>query len=158
MFSVGQTVYHKTRKLSGTVQECDGDTVYVMLSNGVEIDLPSRDLTLDPAVDKAAVAAVQASEFRLLTAREITPDHQKLLSIIPVRTLQAIAALYERRSKTTRFSALDVATRLNYIAEVTATPYRTMQKFSDRPSELGLMMAKGLSRSVDMGMFRAMLK
>jgi hypothetical protein len=37
MFSVGQTVYHKTRKHSGKVLECDGDTVYFVQANGVLI-------------------------------------------------------------------------------------------------------------------------
>ena len=44
-------------------------------------------------------------------------------------------------------SALDVAKKLNFIAEVTAVPYRTMQEFGDRPGELRLMMGKGLADS-----------
>ena len=83
----------------------------------------------------------------MLTQADITPEHQKVLSIIPPRTLQSVAALYERRPKAGRFSALDVARKLNFIAEVTAVPYRTMKEYSDRPGELGLLMARGLSIS-----------
>jgi hypothetical protein len=39
-------------------------------------------------------------------------------------------------------AALDVAEKLNVIADITAVPYRTM--YSDRPGELGLLMGKGL--------------
>ena len=38
MFSVGQTVYHKTKKHSGTVLECDGVVVYLTSANGVELE------------------------------------------------------------------------------------------------------------------------
>jgi hypothetical protein len=38
-----------------------------------------------------------------------------------------------------------VAQKLNFIADVTEVPYRTMKEFSDRPGDLGLMMARGLS-------------
>jgi hypothetical protein len=61
-----------------------------------------------------------------------------MLGIVPLRTLLAIAALFERRPKARKFSALDVAEKLNVIAEITAVPYRTM--YSDRPGELGLLM------------------
>ena len=149
MFSVGQTVFHKTRKLSGRVQECDGRTVYLVQENGVEIDVPMCDLSAEPPVDKAAVAVEAARMSRLLSARDITQEHRRVLSIIPPRTLQAVAGLYERGGKAARFNTLDVAQRLNYIAEVTAVPYRTMKQYSDRPGELGLMMAKGLAGSIE---------
>jgi hypothetical protein len=147
MFSVGQTVYHRTRNLSGKVLECDGDTVYFVQSNGVESDFPARDLTATPPQGKSALAAAALVPTRVLTVTDVTPEHSKVLSIIPQRTLQSIASLYERNPKSGRFSALDVARKLNYIAEVTAVPYRTMKEYSDRPGELGLMMAKGLSIS-----------
>ena len=147
MFSVGQTVYHRTRDKSGKVQECDGDTVYLVQPNGVEIDFPARDLTATPPQGKTALAAAALVPTRVLTISDITPEHRKVLSVIPIRTLQSVAALYERNPKSGRFSALDPAQKLNYIAEVTAVPYRTMKEYSDRPGELGLMMAKGLSVS-----------
>ena len=74
---------------------------------------------------------------RILTAGDITPEHSRVLGIVPLRTLLAIAALFERRPKARKFSALDVAEKLNVIV-----PYRTM--YSDRPGELGLLMGKGL--------------
>ncbi len=144
MFSVGQTVYHRTGKHSGKVLECDGDTVYFVQANGVEMDFPSGELTATPPFEKAA-AGTAASLSRVLTARDITPEHQRVLAIIPQRTLQTVASLYERRPKAGRFSALDVAQKLNFIAEVTAVPYRTMKEYSDQPGALGLMMARELS-------------
>jgi hypothetical protein len=145
MFSVGQMVYHRARKHSGKVLECDGDTVYFVQANGVEMDFPSGDLTATPPAEKSPAAAAAASLSRVLTLNDITPDHQRVLAIIPQRTLQSVASLYERRPKAGRFSALDVAQKLNFIAEVTAVPYRTMKEFSDRPSTLGLMMGRELS-------------
>ena len=38
MFTVGQMVYHKTRGHSGKVVDCEGDTVYFVQANGVEVD------------------------------------------------------------------------------------------------------------------------
>jgi len=40
-----------------------------------------------------------------------------------------------------------VAQKLNFIAEVTAVPYRTMKEHSGSPGDLGLMMARGLAIS-----------
>ena len=150
MFSVGQTVYHKTGKRSGKVLECDGDTVYLVQENGVEIDFHTSELTSTPPGAKAGQvpASVSAVPSRVLTINDITPEHRKVLAIIPPRTLQSVASLFERRPNAGRFSALDVAQKLNYIAEVTAVPYRTMKEFSDRPGDLGLMMARGLSISM----------
>jgi hypothetical protein len=149
MFSVGQTVYHRTGRHSGTVLECDGDTVYLVQANGVEIDFPTSELTATPPAGKNVPAAAGANLSRVLTINDITPEHRKVLAIIPQRTLQSVASLFERRPKAGRFSALDVAQKLNYIAEVTAVPYRTMKEYSDRPGELGLLMARGLSNSLD---------
>lgn len=84
---------------------------------------------------------------RNLAAAEITPEHNSVLAIVPTRTLQAVAVLYERRSVARKFSALDVAGKLNVIAEITAVPYRTMREYRDRPGELGLLMGKGLADS-----------
>jgi hypothetical protein len=148
MFSVGQTVYHRTGKHSGTVLECDGGTVYLMQANGVEIDFPTHELTAAAPTAKTGPAPMSATPSRVLTSGDITPEHRKVLAVIPQRTLQSVASLFERRPKAGRFSALDVAQKLNYIAEVTAVPYRTMKEFSDRPGDLGLMMARGLSISM----------
>lgn len=146
MFSVGQTVYHRSRKLSGKVSECEGGVVYLVQDNGVEVDFPVGDLTASAPADKTANAPA-AVLSRVLTAADVTEEHRKVLAVIPPRTLQAVALLYERRAKKQRFSALDVAEKLNFIADVTAVPYRTMKAFSDRPGELGLMMGRGLSVS-----------
>ncbi len=138
-------VYHKTGTHSGTVLECDGDTVYLVQANGVEVEFRRDELTARPVQEKSVAEAVAAPLSRTLTLRDITPDHQRVLSIIPQRTLQTVASLYERRPKAGRFSALNVAQKLNFIAEVTEVPYRTMRQFSDQPSTLGLMMGRGLS-------------
>ena len=145
MFAIGQKVYHRTNKHSGVVLECDGDTVYVVQANGVEIDFPAIELTTEAPRQTSPVAAVASNLSRTLTMRDITPEHQKVLSIIPQRTIQSVASLFERQPKAGRFSALDVAQKINYIADVTAVPYRTMKEFSDRPGTLGLMMGRGLS-------------
>jgi hypothetical protein len=147
MFSVGQMVYHRTRGHSGLVQECDGGTVYLVQPNGVEIDFPASELTATPPTAKTGPARASAAPSRVLTASDITPEHRKVLAIIPQRTLQSVALLHDRNPKSGRFSALNPAEKLNYIAEVTAVPYRTMKEFSDRPGDLGLMMARGLSIS-----------
>ena len=147
MFSVGQMVYHKAGKHSGSVLECDGDTVYLVQANGVEIEFRSGELTAVPPAGKSVTEAAPAVPSRVLTSNDIAPEHHKVLAVIPQRTLQSVAVLYERRPKAGRFSALDVAQKLNFIAEVTAVPYRTMKQFSDRPGELGLMMARGLAAS-----------
>jgi hypothetical protein len=145
MFSVGQTVYHRSGKHNGTVLECEGDTVYLVQANGVELDFPSSELTATPPQDKSPAAAVADRLSRVLTGEDITPEHRRVLAIIPQRTIQTVASLFERRPAAGRFSALDVAQKLNFIAEVTAVPYRTMKEFSDRPGTLGLMMGRGLS-------------
>jgi hypothetical protein len=149
MFSVGQMVYHRTRDHSGKVLECEGDTVYLVQANGVELDLPASALTATPPRGKTALAAASIVPSRVLTIDDITPEHRKVLAIIPPRTLQAVMSLHDRNPKSVRFNALDPARKLNYIAEVTAVPYRTMKEFSDRPGELGLMMARGLSISAN---------
>jgi hypothetical protein len=84
---------------------------------------------------------------RTLTSADITREHVRVLGIVPVRTLQAVAALFQRRPRARKFSALDVAQKLNVIAEITAVPYRMMRECSDRPGELGLLMGKGLADS-----------
>ena len=148
-FAVGQMVYHRTGKHSGKIVECQGDTVYIMQANGVEFDLPAADLTATPPANARNPAATEpANMSRVLTMNDITPEHQKVLSIIPQRTLQTIASLYEKRLKAGRFSALNVAQKINFIAEVTAVPYRTMKEYSDQPGTLGLMMGRGLSISL----------
>lgn len=148
MFLVGQMVYQRTGKHSGKVLECDGDTVYLVQANGVEMDFRSGELTATPPQEKSPAAAVAASLSRVLTIDDITPEHRKVLAIIPQRTIQSVAALFERQPTSGRFSALDVAQKLNFIADVTAVPYRTMKEFSDRPGILGLMMGRGLSISL----------
>ncbi len=148
MFAIGETVYHRTGKHSGTVLECDGDTVYFVQTNGVEMDFPSRELTVTPPPDKSPETAVADRLSRVLTMGDITPEHRRVLSIIPQRTIQSVASLFERKPNTGRFSALDPAQKLNFIAEVTAVPYRTMKEFSDQPGTLALMMGRGLSVSL----------
>ncbi len=147
MFSAGQMVYHKTSKHSGKVLECDGDTVYLVQANGVEMEFRSNELTATPPQGKSAIAPAIPALSRVLTINDITPEHDKVLAIIPQRTLQSVAALFERRPKSGRFSTLNAAQKINFIAEVTAVPYRTMKEFSDSPGTLGLMMARGLSIS-----------
>ena len=100
-----------------------------------------------PARGGAAPPAGYAMANRHLIAADITPEHIRVLGLIPVRTVQAVAALYERRPGARKFSALDVAGKLNLIAESTAVPYRTMREYRDRPGELGLLMGKGLADS-----------
>ena len=147
MFAVGQTVYQRAGKHSGTVLECDGDTVYLVQTNGVEIDFPAGELTATPPPEKSPSAAVPDRLSRALTIDDITQEHRKVLAIIPQRTIQSVASLFERKPGAGRFSALDPAQKLNFIAEVTAVPYRTMREYSDRPGELGLLMGKGLAES-----------
>jgi hypothetical protein len=163
MFAEGQRVWHRDGKHTGTVLECDGDRVFIAQDNGVELDFRAGDLTATPPPDAKAFgavprdsrgatrSAVQVVPSRTLTSGDITPEHVRVLGVVPVRTLQAVAALFERRPQAGRFSALDVAQKLNVIAEITAVPYRTMRDYSDRPGELGLVMGKGLAESRNTG-------
>jgi|GEM_PF-1120272 len=159
MFSVGQRVWQRGGQRSGTVLECDGDRVFIVQDNGAELDFRASDLTATPPPGAKASGAKlkdsreatrsvpNATPSRTLTSGDITPEHVRVLGIVPVRTLQAVAAVFERRPKAGKFSALDVAEKLNVIAEITAVPYRTMREYSDRPGELGLLMGKGLADS-----------
>ena len=157
MFSVGQKVWHRNGQRSGTVLECDGDRVFIAQENGAELDFRASDLTATPPADAKPASAGQRDARgmpasldhivpnRRLTARDITPQHIKVLDIVPVRTMRAIGALFECRPGVGRFSTLSVADKLNVITEITTVPYRTMQAYSDRPSELALLMGKGLA-------------
>ncbi len=157
MFPVGQRVWHRDGQRSGKVLECEGDRVFIEQDNGAELDFRVSELTTSPpagtkmpgAGPKDGSPAVRQAGYvmpnRTLTAADITPEHARVLSIVPVRTVQAVAALYERRPGTGKFSALEVAGKLNVIAEITAVPYRTMREYSDRPGELGMLMGKGLA-------------
>jgi hypothetical protein len=159
MFSVGQRVWHRNGQRNGTVLECDGDRVFIAQDNGAELDFRASDLTATPPGDvkgagatlREGLEAARSSNFvtpsRALTSREITPEHARVLAVVPVRTLRAVAAVFERRPRVGKFNALDVAEKLNIIAEITAVPYRTMREYSDRPGELGLLMGKGLADS-----------
>ena len=159
MFRVGQRVWHRDSRHNGTVLDCDGDRVFIMQGNGVELDFQASDLTATPPVDnkvsgveprgrrEATRSAAYVMPSRALTSGDITPEHVRVLSIVPVRTLQAVAALFERRPGAGKFSALDVAGKLNVITAITAVPYRTMREYSDRHGELGLLMGKGLAES-----------
>jgi hypothetical protein len=140
------------------VLECDGDRVFIVQDNGAELDFRASDLTATPPGAKASEAKLRNSReatrsvayvmpSRTLTSGDITPEHVRVLGIVPVRTLQAVAVLFERRPRAVKFSALGVAEKLNVIAEITAVPYRTMREYSDRPGELGLLMGKGLADS-----------
>jgi hypothetical protein len=150
MFKVGQTVYHRDGKRSGTVLECDGDIVFIEQANGAELDFPVGQLSATPPADaKPSSAAPEgyAMVDRKLTAADVTPEHIRVLGLVPVRTVQAVAALFERKPGAGRFGALDAAAKLNFIAEVTCVPYRTMREYADRPGEMGLLMGKGLADS-----------
>ncbi len=159
MFSVGQMVWHRDGQRSGTVVECEGSRVYITQENGAEVDFPADALTATPPAGVKVSAPklrstrepvkpqAPAAPPRALTSDDITPDHVRVLRIVPVRTLQAIASLYERRAGAGKFSALDTARKLNVITEITAIPYRVMREYSDRPGELGLLMGKGLADS-----------
>ena len=157
MFSVGQKVWHRNGQRSGTVLECDGDRVFIAQDNGAELDFRAADLTATPPADTKPAGAGQrdargkpaAVDYtvpnRRLTARDITPEHARVLDVVPVRTLRAVGVVFERRPGVGRFSALPVADKLNVITDITAVPFRTMQAYSDRPSELALLMGKGLA-------------
>lgn len=169
MFAVGQMVFHKSGSHHGKVVETDGDTIYLVQENGVEIEFPSRELTAvspneddpdpgetafrsataNPPVRRSATAqtgnAPVIVRSRVLTMSDITDEHRKVLAIIPKRTMESVAALHDRQPRAGRFNALDVAQKLNFIAEVTEVPYRIMKEYSDRPGTLGLMMGRGLS-------------
>lgn len=159
MFSAGQKVWHRDGQRSGTVLECDGDRVYIEQENGVEVDFRAADLTATPPSGTTASGAKANDAWqptrstpyvmpnRKWTAADITPEHSRVLGVVPVRVLHAVAALYESRVKAGKFGALDVAGKLNVIEEITDVPYRTMREYSDRPGELGLLMGKGLADS-----------
>ena len=158
MFSVGQRVWRRDGGRSGKVLEVEGDRVFIEQDNGAELDFRASDLTATPPAGNASVTTPKGSgsavgraaytvPSRTLTSADITPEHARVLGIIPVRTLQAVMVLFERRPGAGRFSALGVAEKLNLIAEITGVPYRTMREYSDRPGELGLMMGKGLADS-----------
>ena len=159
MFSVGQRVWHRNGQRSGTVLECDGDRVFIAQDNGAELDFAAGDLTATPPAgakapgDKlrnsrdTARAVTTVVQNRTLTAADITPEHLRVLGVVPIRTLRAIAALFERRPGAKAFTALSTAEKLNVITEITAVPYRIMREYSDRPGELGLLMGKGLADS-----------
>ena len=161
MFSVGQRVWHRDGKRSGKVLEVEGDLVFIEQDNGAELDLRARDLTATPPANTRSPATPQATgapqggawlqPHRRLIAADITPEHGRVLGLVPPRTLQAVAALYEKRNQGSRFSGLDVAGKLNAIAEITAVPYRTMRDYADRPGEMGLLMGKGLADSQKSG-------
>jgi hypothetical protein len=160
MFSVGQRVWLlRDTTRSGIVVECAAGQVYIEQDNGAELDFPEGELTTQPPAQAAAKAhdsrgmakPDHAMPSRPLTARDITPEHLRVLAAIPARTLQAVAVVFDRKSQAAqppgRFSALDPAGRLNAIADISAVPYRTMRLYSDRPGELGLIMGKGLADS-----------
>jgi hypothetical protein len=155
MFTVGQRVWHRDGRRSGKVLEVDGGRVFIEQENGAELDFPAGDLTATPpagaampgARPKDGASAAYLAPSRTLTAADVTPEHARVLGLVPVRTVQAVALLYERRPGAGRFHALDVAGKLNVIAEITAVPYRTMREYSDRPGEMGLLMGKGLADS-----------
>ena len=159
MFSVGQRVWHRDGKRSGKVLECDGGRVFIEQDNGSELDFLENELTATPpASGRGSPArpmdgsstpkqAVYVMPNRTLVAADITPEHIQVLGIVPTRTVQAVAALYERTSGGQKFSALDVAAKINLIAKVTAVPYRIMREHRDRPGELSLLMGKGLADS-----------
>jgi len=70
-----------------------------------------------------------------------------VLATIPSRTLQAIAAVFDRTPKRVKFNAMDTAGKLNAVTVISAVPYRIMRQYLGRPGELGLLMGKGLADS-----------
>lgn len=159
MFSMGQRVWHRDGKRSGKVLACEGGRVFIEQDNGAELDFPVGEMAATPPgaghgrdirskdYGSPGRQAGYVMPNRTLVAADITPEHARVLGIVPARTVQAVAALHERRSGGRKFSALNVADKLNVIAEITAVPYRTMREYRDRPGELGLMMGKGLADS-----------
>jgi hypothetical protein len=138
MFSEGQKVWHRNGQRSGTVLECDGDRVFIVQDNGAELDFAASDLTATPPGDvKGAGATLRESREAARSANYVAPNR--------ALTASAIASVFERRPNAGKFSALGIAEKLNAIAEITAVPYRTMRAYSDRPSELSLLMGKGLA-------------
>jgi len=155
MFSVGQKVWHRDGRRSGKVLEYDGERVFIAQDNGAELDFHASDVTATPPQAAKGMAPTKSEPYvmpnRTLTPRDITPEHVRVLGIVPQRTMQAVATLFERNPRAGKFSALDVAEKLNVITKITAVPYRTMRVYSDRPGELGLLMGKGLAESQKMG-------
>jgi hypothetical protein len=151
MFSVGQKVWHRDGRRSGKVLEYDGERVFIVQDNGAELDFRANDVTATPPQGPKGPTPAKSPDYvmpnRTLTPRDITPEHVRVLGIVPQRTVHAVAALFERRPRAGKFSALDVAEKLNVITQITAVPYRTMRAYSDRPGELGLLMGKGLAES-----------
>lgn len=155
MFSVGQKVWHRNGKRSGTILELDGDRVYIAQDNGAELDFLVGELTATPPLvgqtpgeqlrDRVAAGPGYKAPVTPLTAGEITPEHARVLAIVPQRTLRAVAELFDRKPAAVRFSALSIADKLNVVTAMTGIPYRTMREYSDRPGELGLLMGKGLA-------------
>ena len=154
MFSVGQRVWRRDGQRTGTVLECEGDRVFIEQDNGAELELRASEVTATAPASASAkpkdsreARAVGSPAPRHLTASDITPEHLRVLGIVPMRTVKAVAALFERTPRAGRFSALGAADNQNVITKLTAVPYRTMREYSDRPSELGLLMGKGLADS-----------
>jgi len=145
MFPKGTVVYHRASGRSGKVVEVDGDTVYIVQDNGAELDLPGADLTTRRP--DALAPASAADTPRLLTAADMTPEHAQVLAAIPPLTLQAVAAVHDRNAKAGRFSALDLARKLNVVTAITGVPYRIMRQHRGSPGELKLLMGKGLADS-----------
>ena len=152
MFSVGQRVWHRDGQRSGTVLECDQNRVFIAQDNGVEVDFRASDLLATPPAGAkasetglntrggAARPAAYVMPNRTLHSDDITPEHVRVLSIVPVRALQAVAALFERRTSNTGEDSARLTSprKLNVIAAITAVPYRTTCESSDRqPGELG---------------------
>ena len=159
MSSVGQRVWHRDGHRCGTVLECDQDRVFIAQDNGADVDFLARDLTATPPAGAIvpgvkpksrrgpARSSSHAVPSRTLRSGDSTPEHVRVPGIVPVRAVQAVAAVFERTPGAGKFGALGVAEKLNAIAKTTAVPYRTMQEYSDRPGELGLLMGKGLADS-----------
>ena len=163
VFSVGQRVWHRDGKRAGKVVACEGGRVFIEQDNGAELDFPVGEVAAAPSGagrgpdarskghGPSERPAAYAMPDRTLVPADINEEHIKVLGIVPTRTVQAVAALHERRSGDKKFSALNVAEKLNVIAEITAVPYRTMREYRDRPGELGLLMGKGLADSQKAG-------
>lgn len=81
--------------------EVDGDRVYIAQDNGAELDFPVSDLTATPPLvgetpgeklrSRVAAGPSYQAPVRSLTAEDITPEHSRVLAVVPQRTLRAVA-------------------------------------------------------------------
>ena len=81
-----------------------------------------------------------------LTAADITPEHKRVLGLVPMRTVQAVARCMSA-GPAGGVPCARCRGEAERDREITSVPYRTMREYSDRPGEMGLLMGKGLADS-----------